>query len=122
VNKTVLISPNVYVNKITNKVYYISSSSNSISGVSSFATDSTGKCICTNVVTKVVHDIFMLNETITSYNISYYLEDFSATCSSTEYIPVNYIVNFKGTTVIKIILILMIFRIKIICDLETQAI
>lgn len=96
-NLTFLIKPTINIYKVTNKIIITKTTYNDINSknLSSFSLPETSnKCKCSNLVTSVIHEIQMLNGTITGYNINYYLEDFSNNCDKSENIPVNYKINF----------------------------
>jgi hypothetical protein len=99
-NKTIFVTGgvNITVFKSKNKLFYTQSILKSVSGVSGLQNFGgvNNQCMCTNVVTKVIFEFLMTNAQITEYRINYYLEDFTSDCGKTEFIPINYQVNFVG--------------------------
>jgi hypothetical protein len=103
-NLTFLIKPTINIYKVTNKFILTKTNFSDLitKNLSSFTfPDSNNKCKCSNLVTSVIHELQMLNGTITGYNLNYYLEDFSNNCDKSENIPVNYRINFISADKVK---------------------
>jgi len=100
-NKIQSIQPTINAFKIVNKMYYSEISLNNTINSSFQAGDST--CSCLRIVTRIDYEFLMNDVDITDYIISYYFEDFSASCGITDYIPVTYTVNFSSNKVVSIV-------------------
>jgi hypothetical protein len=92
-NSTFFMKPTTTIYKVTNKLYLTKTSYTDLNSktLTTFANpDIYNQCKCNNIVTSVIQEFLMLNETITGYNLNFYLEDVSNNCDKGEYVPVNY--------------------------------
>lgn len=98
-NLTTTINPKVIIRKVYTKLYYTETEHSSFDMESSLSNPGNTRCTCTNIITKVEYNFLTKNETITGMVVTYYVEDFSNTCDTKDFVPVNYIVSYKSEEV-----------------------